>query len=106
MPENGADVNPENAPSVNDVERAMIAIAKRWAERDGLDPAALDCEPRRSVTIASMRKDEVDLDIKAGLSALSVRTFPKGRRPTRCPGTCSCDAVCGQAIIDGQALNA
>lgn len=32
--------------------------------------------------------------------------FPRGRRPLRCPGTCSCDAVCGQAIIDGQVPDA
>lgn len=26
---------------------------------------------------------------------------PKGRRPADCPGACSCTAVCGQAVIDG-----
>lgn len=28
--------------------------------------------------------------------------WPAGRRPPKCPGTCSCTAVCGWAVIEGR----
>jgi hypothetical protein len=48
----------------------MLAVAIRWAERDGLDATKLLVEPRRSLTLASMREDELDLDIAAALAVV------------------------------------
>jgi hypothetical protein len=49
------------------VVAGMIGIARRWVERDGLDP---DLIPHLSRFLAEMRENELDLDIAAAIKAV------------------------------------